>query len=185
MIEAFLVDTNAVLPLANPNFDPSRYRPELEGKGSLRGGAQTPKKVTRGKRPAKPVAGWRPGGTCELEFNDGVLTVNSSGGDPHLSSPLPKAVAQSPLVLRFAIASDSSGAGQIFWHERGVTPAFFRDRSVGFDVRHDGQSHEHAVQIRPERPVVAVRIDPSRGAGKMKLSNIGLTDTDGTILHQW
>lgn len=31
LIENFLKRTNAVVPAANPNFDPSKYRPELEG----------------------------------------------------------------------------------------------------------------------------------------------------------
>ena len=31
LIESFLKRTNAVVPAANPNFDPSKYRPELEG----------------------------------------------------------------------------------------------------------------------------------------------------------
>jgi arylsulfatase A-like enzyme len=41
MIEKFLVDTKAVLPIPNPKFDPSRYHPELEGirpPGYKRGG---------------------------------------------------------------------------------------------------------------------------------------------------
>ncbi len=31
LITEFLADTNAVTPIPNPNFDPARYRPELEG----------------------------------------------------------------------------------------------------------------------------------------------------------
>ncbi|WP_425619113.1 hypothetical protein NA78x_002848 [Anatilimnocola sp. NA78] len=32
MIEIFLANTKAVLPIANPAFDPTKYRPELEGR---------------------------------------------------------------------------------------------------------------------------------------------------------
>ena len=60
----FLTDTRAVLPIPNPNFDPSKYDVTLEGKASLKGGANAPKK--RKGPPAKPVAGWLPGGTCKL-----------------------------------------------------------------------------------------------------------------------
>ena len=79
--------------------------------------------------------------------------------------------------------SDSSGSGQIFWHEQGVRPAFFRDRSEPFDVRHDGESHEYAIEFSPRNPVLAVRIDPSSAPGKMRISNIKLT-SDGVTLQQ-
>jgi arylsulfatase A-like enzyme len=186
MIEAFLAATGPVLPLPNPDFDPAKYRPELEGKGNLKGIRQAPKKASRGKRVARPpVAGWRPEGTCELEIRDGMLVVNSYGGDPHLSYPLPMAVAEETLILHFTMISDSSGSGQIFWHEQGVTPAFFRDRSIAFDVRHDGKSHDYAITFSPKNPVLAVRIDPSTGPGRMQLSNIKLTNAAGAVLQQW
>jgi arylsulfatase A-like enzyme len=91
LIEAFLADTDAVLPIPNPSFDPTKYRPELEGKGSLKGGANAPKKSTpastdKSRRPpSKPGAGWQPSGTCELAVQNGSLVVNSTGGDPYLS----------------------------------------------------------------------------------------------------
>jgi arylsulfatase A-like enzyme len=184
-IEAFLADTKAVVPLPNPDFDPAKYRPELEGKGSLKGGAQTPSQARPAGRPGKPVAGWQPGGTCELAVENGSLVVHSSGGDPYFSYRLPKAASQKTLILRFTMISESSGSGQIFWHELGVTPAFFGDRAVGFEVIHDGKSHEYAVEFSPKASVLAVRIDPSRAPGRMHLSNIRLTDAEGVVLHVW
>jgi arylsulfatase A-like enzyme len=184
-IEAFLIDTKAVVPLPNPNFDPAKYRPELEGKASLKGGGKTSKKVRPAARQAKPVAGWLPGGTCELAVENGSLVVHSYGGDPYFSYRLPKAVSEKTLILRFTMISESSGSGQIFWHEQGVMPAFFRDRSVGFGAIHDGKSHEYAVEFSPNALVLAIRIDPSRGPGKMQLSNIRLTDEKGIELHVW
>jgi hypothetical protein len=180
-IEEFLVDTKAVVPLPNPNFDPTKYRPELEGKGSLKGSASAAKKT----RQAKPVAGWQPGGTCELAVENGALVVRSSGGDPYFSYQFPEALPQKTLILCFTMTSESSGSGQVFWHEQGVAPAFFRDRSVGFDAIHDGESHEYAIEFTPGAPVQAVRIDPSRKPGRMQLSEIRLTDGDGNVLHQW
>ena len=172
LIEAFLVDTNAVLPTPNPKFDPSKYRPELEGKGALKGGANAAEEAkshrprSSNRPPAKPVAGWRPEGTCELAIENGSLVVTSSGGDPHLSYELPKAVSEQTLTLHFTMISNSSGQGQIFWQEQGVTPAFYRDRSKPFHVQHDGQSHDYAIEWSPANPVLAVRIDPSAGTGR-------------------
>ena len=47
LIEKFLVDTKAVMPIPNPAFDPAKYHPELEGK-------QTIKDKPKAKSAAKP-----------------------------------------------------------------------------------------------------------------------------------
>lgn len=36
LIEKFLADTKAVVPIPNPKFDPAKHRPELEGKQSIK-----------------------------------------------------------------------------------------------------------------------------------------------------
>jgi hypothetical protein len=81
--------------------------------------------------------------------------------------------------------SGSAGAGQLFWHEQGIKPAYFRDRSVGFDVQHDGNDHQYAIEFIPTRPVTGVRLDPSRSEGTIRLSNIRLTTPSGEVLHRW
>lgn len=195
LIEEFLADTNAVLPLANPKFDRTKYDPNLEGKAALKGGkgAKTPgarapngkAPNARARRPGKLVAGWRPAGTCSLSVSGGSLIVTSDGGDPHLSYTLPKTVSEELLVLKFTMTSNSKGKGQIFWQEKGVTPAFFRERSTPFDVHHDGKSHDYSIKWNPANPVLAVRIDPSTGAGRMQISNLKLSTSNGRVLHQW
>ncbi|TWT35264.1 Arylsulfatase precursor [Posidoniimonas corsicana] len=47
LIEEFLVDTGAARPLPDPKFDSSKYRPELEGRAKVRGGATTPRRQQR------------------------------------------------------------------------------------------------------------------------------------------
>jgi arylsulfatase A-like enzyme len=183
LIEAFLDDTRAVVPLPNPSFDPAKYQPEREGKGALKGSSKSAPKKKRAA--ARPVAGWQPGGTSALSLDGKTLVVTSDGGDPHLSFKLPQAVQQTPFRLNFTMVSDSKGDGQVFWQEQGVTPAFFRDRSESFDVRHDGQPHDYSVECSPEHPVVAIRIDPSTGPGKCQLSNMKLIGRDGQVLYGW
>jgi arylsulfatase A-like enzyme len=46
LIDKFLVDTKAVLPVRNPAFDPAKYQPELEGKSVPKGTAKGKKKKT-------------------------------------------------------------------------------------------------------------------------------------------
>lgn len=147
LIDKFLVDTGAVLPIVNPNFDPTKYHSELEGKAKLKQNSkdnakgdiagQESKQSALTPESSQPVAGWKAAGTCDLEVNDGVLIVTSTGGDPHLSFTLPAPVTESPLVLHLSMSSAASGGAQIFWQEREMRPAFHRDRSQTFEVKHD------------------------------------------------
>lgn len=184
LIDEFLADTNAVLPSPNPRFDAAKYRPELEGKAPLKGSAGTPKK-TKPQGRGKPVAGWQPNGTMKLTSKNGALIVSSTGGDPYLTSRLPRAVSAGKLVLLITMSSDSSGYGQVFWQERSVTPGFARDRSQRYEVRHDGKMRDYSVTFTAKNPVVAIRIDPSRSTGTIRISNVRLTTEHGTLLHQW
>ena len=184
LIEEFLVDTQAVVPLANPKFDPSKYDPSLEGKAKLKGGANGPKKRPKGP-PAKRVAGWQPEGGCRMKVDGNSLVMNSTGGDPHASYRLPAPIDSGKLSLQFDMASNSSGNGQVFWHEQGVRPAYNPQRSVRFDVTHNGQSNSYAVPFTAENSILGIRIDPSRGAGKMELSNLRLTNQDGKVIYRW
>lgn len=181
LIEEFLTTTNAVRPLRNPKFDPSKYRLELEGMGKLKGSARDPKPR---KRSTKTVAGWLPGGTCKLSIVEGAIVVTSTGRDPYLSYRLPKNVDETSLILHVTMTSDSSGKAQVFWQEKGAGP-FAAERSRFFDVQHDGQKHEYAVHFRSKSPLLAVRIDPSKGQGKIEISGVWLTNKDGKTLYRW
>ncbi len=182
LIERHLVETSAARPLPNPRFDPSKYDLSKEGKAELKGGANAPKKGTSGPK-AKPVAGWQPGGTCKLSVSGGVLHVNSTGKDPYFSYQLPKAAPAAAFTLYVRMKSNSTGDGQIFWKERDR--AFGADRSRFFEVRHGNEEHEYAVKFTAEHPVQSVRIDPSRGKGKITISSVRLTGIDGKLIHEW
>lgn len=190
LIEAFLVDTNAVRPLANPNFDPSKYEPELEGKGTLKRSADGP--LGKASRSAnltanmgKAVAGWRPAGGCSIAIDDGAMVITSSGNDPHVIYQLPQSLPPGPLVLRFKMESDSSGKGQIFWHQQGIAPAFFRDRSIVFPVEHDSRTGDYVIELPAKGPVVAIRIDPSMGPGEIRMKDLSVTSEDGEEIYRW
>ena len=183
MIERFLIGTNAVLPLPNRNFDPSKYDPELEGKAALKGSSQAP--APKRKRPANPVAGWQPGGTCTLGLDGDAIVVSSQGGDPQMSYTLPEPVSGKSFVLTFTMTSNSRGSGQVFWHEKGVAPAFFRDRSKSFEVSHDGEPHQYVIEGSADNPDAAIRIDPATGSGQIRVANLTLTTDDGQVLHRW
>ena len=186
LITQFLAETNAVVPLPNPRFDPTQYDPKMIGKAMPKSTRRpSGSRSNKPQRHLKPVAGWQPGGTCGLALKNGSLIVTSSGRDPHLSFKLPTELTQEELVLKVTMASDSTGPGQVFWQEKGVTPTFIRDRSRGFDVQHDGKAHEYSISWSTKNPVVAVRIDPSKASGEITISRIRLVDGAGNAVYQW
>ena len=168
--------------MPNPEFDPSKYDPAQEGKAGLKGGANRAQKG-RARQRGKPVAGWQPGGTCKLSVRSGTLLVESTGKDPYLICQLPNAVDVSPLTLQIRMKSTSSGRGQVFWRVPGRP--YSAERSHAFDVKHDANAHEYAIQFTPKAPVQGIRIDPSRGSGKIEISKLRLIGNDGKIIHQW
>jgi hypothetical protein len=185
LIEAHLADANAVVPLPNPRFDPTKYHAELEGVGKIKSSQTPPSRKSRNKTLSPPVAGWRAAGTCTISLHEGTLVVSSDGGDPHLSFALPKSAKSDALVMTFTMSSDSRGTAQVFWQEEGVSPAFHRDRSKPLVVKHDGEPHQYSVKWSAENPVSAVRIDPSTSTGRMVISNINLTTGDGKDVYVW
>jgi hypothetical protein len=87
-IDAFLKDTEAVVPKANPTF------------------GQQPK--------ADAVGGWVASKDAKVEAKDGVFVVTSTGGDPYISSrEVVKGVGR--FTVEFRMKSDSKGGGQVFW----------------------------------------------------------------------
>ncbi len=182
LIEQHLVDTQAVRPLPNPKFEPSKYDVSKEGKAELKGSGKT-SKPPKASPTAKPVAGWQPGGTCMVSASKAALVVNSSGKDPYLSHRLPRPVAETSFTLHITMTSNSSGRGQVYWQEQSTGP-FTAERSRSFDVEHDGKTHEYAVKFATENPLLAVRIDPSRGQGTIEISDIRLVGENGAIHYR-
>ena len=198
-IEAHLENTRAVRPLPNPRFDPALYDPAQEGVAALKGSGNKASvnhggrnnvggskgQMTKRVRPQQPlVAGWQSGGTCQLTAGTSqqdrpALTVASDGRDPYFSHVLTKPLPPQTLTLTFSMNSTSSGRGQFFWKENHQ-PRFAADRSEHFDVTHDGQWHTYRISFSVQAPLAAVRLDPSRGPGKIRLTDIRLITADGT-----
>jgi arylsulfatase A-like enzyme len=157
LIEAFLKETEAVVPKANPGF----------GKPPTAGGA----------------AGWTPSKDAAIATKGGALVITSTGGDPFIfTRNLPAGAG--PYTIEFRMMSDSRGNGQIFWTTID-DPGFHRDRSATFKPKHDHEWHEYAVKLPVQKPMTGLRIDPSMAAGEVQLKAIILKDKDGKTIQSW
>ena len=160
LIEAFLADTKAVLPLPNPAFDPAAYDPDNEGRPKPR---TTRKPADNSK--AKPVApasndddpmllGWKLRG-CRGAVKDGVLTVTATGKTPFLGFAAGKLTGKSTVKIR--VRSSIAGEGKVEWLP---TPqANDKAQSVPYHLASDGDDwQEISIDLRAEGPLGIVRL---------------------------
>ncbi|MBA4188872.1 MAG: N-acetylgalactosamine 6-sulfate sulfatase [Planctomycetaceae bacterium] len=157
LINAFLKDTEAVVPKANPGL---------------------------GKQPAAGGAGvWTPGKDAAVATKDGVLVITSTGGDPFIvTRDLPAGTG--PYTVEFKMKSGSRGTGQIMW-TTADDKGFHRDRSATFEPKHDGEWHDYAVKLPTEKALTGLRLDPATAAGEIRLEAIKLKDKDGKAIQSW
>jgi arylsulfatase A-like enzyme len=128
-IEAFLVDTKAVLPRINPAFDPAKYDPKEEGVQKPKAKATpSPKGQDAGDDPK--LQGWKMrSGTATVK--KGILTVKSAAeAKPFLGVGCPSAGGGGKVELRVKCAQD--GAGKIEWLK---SPGESNTSSVNFEVK--------------------------------------------------
>ncbi len=188
-IEKFLQRTNAVLPIANPNFDPAAYDVSREGEpGAGHYGSKVSNKPKNKKRANRktfaPVAGWTSSGDCDLKLVNGSLVIESVGEDPFISTELDAPSPPGDFVLELTAASNSSGDGQVFWREQG-TNAFSAERRLQVDMLHDGQMHTYRVPLAADKPITGLRIDPSRDAGTITITGITLLTHRDDVVKHW
>jgi arylsulfatase A-like enzyme len=154
LIEAFLKETNAVVPVPNPNYQ-------------------------------KQIGGLSATTDCQLKLEDGLLHVTSTGGDPHFQWVPDKPLPTGPLTVELRMKSFAKGSGQLFWHQKGVRPSYFRDRSTVFQPKHDGQYHTYRITLPTEGEALSLRLDPAQGPGEIVIETLRVTDRDGKPLGDW
>jgi hypothetical protein len=178
LIEDFLVRTNAVVPVPNPAFNPSRYNQELEGKPAPRGN-----KKPKGA-PAAPVKSsesnsppnWRSSKDVVFIKNDKHLTFQSTGGDPWISTrAIPE--ASGPFTVTLRLSSTGKGAGAIFFMGKN-DKNFLKDRSIDFPIVHDGKLHQYTIEV-PANDLSALRLDSGVAPGEFNCEQFDLRDSTG------
>jgi len=176
LIEGFLADTKAVLPVPNPDFDPAQYHPENEGKQMQRHAAK-PKAGPRGKDDSDPrLQGWK-ARNCEASVNDGVVTVKARGDSPFLGVG---AGTNGPAVVTFRARCGSGGAGKVEWIPRGKTPA--AAKSVPFSLA-PSDWQEISVNVPADGPVGILRIYLPAQEQPVEIDRIELKPKSGKPRH--
>lgn len=141
LIEGFLTDTKAVVPVPNPAFDPAKYHPELEGKSQ-----------PKGKAPAKDDAvpalqGWK-ARDCAAKVEKGILKLTNLGDAAFLGIAASKHSGPTTLTARLKA---KAGASHVDWIHDGKT------HRADFMLK-SGDWEEIRVELPAEGPLGIVRL---------------------------
>ncbi|MBN1419441.1 MAG: sulfatase [Planctomycetes bacterium] len=130
------------------------------------------------------LAGWQPSAAAEVSVEDGLLIVESTGGDPYVSTrAVPRTTGE--VIVEFRMRSTASGPAQVFWAGAADRPLFAAVRSIRLEVAHDGAWHEYARKLPVRGILAALRIDPAAARGRIEFDWIRVKDTGGAILKEW
>lgn len=149
MIETFLIETKAVVPVPNPAFDPAKYRPEIEGKQQK---AKSPaKSAAKGKDDGDPaLKGWK-ARDCKATVKDGILRLTSIGSECFLGFAVGK--HSGPTTARFRIKANA-GISHFDWLPSGVGD---KSQRIDFTLK-GGDWEEVSVELPAEGPLGIVRL---------------------------
>ncbi len=166
-IETFLNETQAVLPIPNPRFDPAQYHPENEGKPRLRS-KPVPKSTGSKRDPGDIPAlkGWKARG-CVVAVKKGFVTITPQGKDPFLGVVGGKLDDRSQLTFR--IKADQ-GEGKVDWLPGGIQNAA-KAKSITYSLTDNGWSE------------ITVKL-PSK-AGEAGILRLYLPTKSSTIELDW
>ncbi len=173
MIEKFLADTNAVVPVPNPAFDPAKYRPELEGKQKPK--AKTPAKSAakgKGKDDGDPaLQGWK-ARDCKASVKDGSLRITDIGDAAFLGLAAGKHSGATTAKLRIKA---KAGASHFDWLPGGVGG---KQQRTDFTLKGGGWE-EITVELPATGPLGIVRLYLPMQEQPMEIDSIELTSRNG------
>ena len=171
LIESHLEDSSAIVPIPNPTFDPTKYRPEKIGVPAS--------KHRKGNTSSKPAGGWSATGTCSLQVAGGHLRITSTGRDPQMvAAPFPEMRGGS-FIVRMRMKTKATGAGAIYFNKPASA-----ERMPTFQTKADGEWHEYEIAV-PAAKLDRLRIDPARSRGVILIDWIRLLDAGGKERKVW
>ncbi len=150
LIEKFLAETHAVVPVPNPAFDPAKHRPELEGKQVPKNKPKTSAK-TKGKDDSDPaLQGWK-ARDCKAVVKNGIVTISNIGSECFLGFSAGK--HNGPATVKFRIKA-KAGASHFDWLANSTEA---QTRRVPFTFK-GGDWEEITLELPAEGPLGIVRL---------------------------
>lgn len=190
LIEDYIADANVVVPLPNPNFDPTKFDPSLIGVQA--GGLKMPPskgspKREQGTTPLASVSkpsllGWTARG-ASIAVDSGSLKVTGADGrQPLLVNS--KLRIDGPLEVKLRIRTKAKGTGRLQWRteEQELFPKTGQNQS--FQIT-GGQWQEVSVPLVVEGKLVQLRFFPPKMKQAVEIDWIEIGSTRGNDQQRW
>jgi hypothetical protein len=160
-IDAFLKETNALVPRPNPDYKPAPPRA---------GG------------PVDPAQGLVPK-SCSIAVADGVLRVTAEGKNPFLGTA--QAKAPGPLTLTLRARSAPGGAGRVAWSTVDQED-FSDDRSTGFQIVGGNEWQDVTVNLPIRGATKVLRLHLPAEAAPVDIESITVRSVKtGNAVKSW
>ena len=169
LIEGFLTDTKAVVPVPNPAFDPAKYHPELEGKQQPKAKAKAPAKGKDDGDPA--LQGWK-ARDCKASVKDGILRITNIGSECFLGFSAAK--HSGPTSVKFRIKA-KAGTSHFGWLPGGVGG---KQQRADFTLK-GGDWEEITLELPAEGPLGIVRLYLAMQESAIEINWIEIQSRDG------
>jgi hypothetical protein len=120
-----------------------------------------------------------PGGTCTGTGTEGVLRIDSAGGDPRISlAGAAIKMASGPFTLSFRMKSTADAGAKIYYGAPNES------RTVSVPIQPDGRWHEYSATV-PVDVLTGLRLDPATAPGTIDVDWLRLDDANGKTVRQW
>ncbi|MBK8092945.1 MAG: sulfatase [Verrucomicrobiaceae bacterium] len=152
LIEKFLTDTHAVVPVPNPSFEPAKYRPELEGiqQPKAKSGSKAKSKSKANDAADPALQGWK-ARDCTARVQDGILKISRIGDACFLGLAAGQHSGVSTVKFRIRAAA---GASHFDWLSGGVES---KAQRVDFSLA-GGDWEEISITLPATGPLGIVRL---------------------------
>ena len=120
----------------------------------------------------------------QLTIAEGQLILQCTGTDPGLAFEKLNLQSPGPYILAFRLQSKASGPAELYWTTDAET-TLPNGKHLAFEVKHDGEWHEHSLRIDEAKTLHGLRLDPCAGEGEVKIEGLALKGADGKVLAQW
>jgi len=170
LIESFLSDTKAVVPIPNPAFDLAKYQPELEGKQQTKAKSKAAAKAPTKVENEDALQGWK-ARACIVKAKDGIITVTGTGESPFLGVA---AGVSGPAAVKMRVRPATGGSGKVEWLASATAAASAKSAPLTFT---GGEWQEVTAPINAEGPLGIVRLYLPAQKQPVELDWIEITST--------
>ncbi|YCM45450.1 sulfatase [Verrucomicrobiaceae bacterium 227] len=176
-ISKHIADTRAVVPIPNPEFDPAKYRPELEGANRVRNAPKPTSKSQAKNDPFDPkLEGWK-ARNSKATVKDGIITLKATGSDPFLGVGVAQHKGTATITVR--AKAPKGGKGKVTWANGSP-----KIGAIPFELK-AGEWTELSLTLPAKGSLGILRVHLPAQDQEIQVDSITLSSGAGTTPQTW